>query len=351
MPIEDKIRICIRGMSGMLGNRLASSLGKQHDMVLAAGVIRNGLHLDKILNGYATKDRFPGRMYLDAGNDVVKSLNKAQSRVKFEHIDQLNLSDICDIVIDATPAGNGRTWKERYAAFGKYVVFQSGAFPNGTLVAPPYLEKNKKEKIFRQGNCIISALSPLLSAFDEMIESARINVLMQYTGKLLVDIPTNQRIHSTYIADELFLQMNDELAVLFPGKNIKICDIYQIPGLDYYSMSLHLILKEQMTGKEARKIFMNTPRVFVVPDAITSTYEIDHYLREQMKESGNDMAPITIYGCDLKDKIRKKDILIRTAIYSRSIAVLPNIVAIRMLVRDEDPIEAMKKTDKYAGFS
>jgi glyceraldehyde-3-phosphate dehydrogenase type II len=337
-------------MSGMLGGRLAISLKKQDDMVLAAGVIRNSLHLQKIINGYATKNSIPERIYLDADSEVVESVNKAQSKIKFLHINQLNLSDICDIVIDATPSSNDRKWRERYTAFGKYVVFQSGAFPYGNIMAPPHLEMNNHEKIFRQGNCVISALSPIMYAFNEKIKSARINVVMQFAGKLLTDVTTNQRIHSTYLANDLSSQMNSELSVLFPGKEIKICDIYQIPGLDYYSMSLHLKLREQVSGKEIRKLFVNIPRVFIAPNAITSTYEIDHYLREQVKESGNDLAPITIYGCDLEDNIRKKDVLLRTAIYSRTIAVLSNIDAIRILVNGEDPIEAMKKTDQYAGF-
>ncbi|AEJ00196.1 hypothetical protein Nit79A3_0299 [Nitrosomonas sp. Is79A3] len=351
MHTGEPIRICIRGMSGMLGNRLAICLDKQKDMTLTAGIVRNGVHLDKILNGFASTNRLPEHIYLDAGKDVVKSLNKSQSRVKFEHIEQLNLSDVCDIVIDTTPSGNGKAWRDRYAAFGKYVVFQSGAFPDGSLITPPYLIKDKREKFFRQGNCIISALSPIFYALDEMIESAKINVIMQYTGKLLVDIPTNQRIHSTYLADELFLQMNEELGSLFPYKNIRLSDLYQVPSLDYYSMSLHLVLKEKVTKKNIRKILMDTPRIFVTPDVITSTYEIDHFLREQVKESGNDLPPITVYGCDLADDIRRNEIVIRAAIYSRTIAVLPNIDAIRMLVKDEDPIEAMRRTDTYAGFS
>lgn len=107
MHTKEKIRICIRGMSGSLGNRVAISLAKQKDMILTAGIIRNGANLDKILNGFLSNKKLPKYLYLDANEDVVKTLNKSQSKVKFKHIDQLDLSDVCDIVIDATPSGNG----------------------------------------------------------------------------------------------------------------------------------------------------------------------------------------------------------------------------------------------------
>lgn len=306
--------------------------------------------MDKILNGFLSNKKLPKYLYLDANKDVVKTLNKSQSKVKFKHIDQLNLSNVCDIVIDTTPSGNGSIWRKRYADFDNHVIFQSGAFPYGALISPPFLRKKSTEKFFRQGNCIISALSPILYTFNDLIESAKINVVMQYTGKLSVDIPTTQRIIATYLNESLLQQMNSELQFLFPSKTIELTDLYQVPSLDYYSLSLHFVFKEKLTNKRIRKLLIDTPRVFVAPQTVSSTYEIDHYLREQAKESGNDFPPITVYGCDLTDNMKRRNIKLRLAIHSRSIAVLPNIDAVRMLVNEEDPVEAMRKTDTFAGF-
>lgn len=41
---------------------------------------------------------------------------------------------------------------------------------------------------------------------------------------------------------------------------------------------------------------------------------------------------------------------LKLALYYRTLAVLPNLDAVRMLVQGIDPIEAMRQTDRSMGF-
>ena len=89
------------------------------------------------------------------------------------------------------------------------------------------------------------------------------------------------------------------------------------------------------------------PRVRVAPSGIVSTYDIN-----LARGVSNNIPPIIVF----KDSIEPYDggssqrIRFVAALYYRTAAVLPNLDALRMLVQNMDPIEAMRQTDKDMGF-
>jgi dihydrodipicolinate reductase len=117
MVLEKKIRVCIRGMSGLLGSRLALAIKKQNDMIVTVGISKNDKSLNRILNGMLSREDLPKEMYLDEPHKVVNEVNASQSLVKFKPTDQLNLKTVCDIVVDATsPGTRGDKWDEKYSS-------------------------------------------------------------------------------------------------------------------------------------------------------------------------------------------------------------------------------------------
>ncbi len=352
MTLDKKIRVGIRGMSGLLGSRLALAIRKNADMVLSAGIVRNDETLNRVLHGPQKHSIWAEHMYLDEAHRVVYELNNSQSLVEFEPADQLNLSKICDIVVDTTPPkSRPEKWNQKYKHFKKPVILQSGEYPNGRLITPPLIEEIKEESnIYRQGDCILSALSPILASLESVISGFRVHFLMQY-GESLHDYPTSQRINSTYLRDDLALQIQDELNSLFREKEIVVEGLLQVPGLDYYTLTLHVNTNIPLNGKDLKSMLEQRPRVMVAPEGISSTYEIDHFLREESKAIGKDIPPIVIYNSDLKDSESKTEHRIRATVYSRMIAVLPNIDSIRILAKGQNPLEAMEITDKSLGFN
>src|SRR3989338_230032 len=286
--MDRKVKVGIRGIAGLLGKRLAREIRKQPDMEIAFGILRCDSTLEMLLSSPTDLSWMKEMpLYLDDKTERIKECNESQKEISFKSANtDLNLKDECDILIDAASPGTREKWDERYRGFKKPVIIQSGEYPYGRLVSPPLIEEGHGN-IYRQGGCILSGVSPVLAALKEEMKGVRIHVLMQYDKKLN-DFPTNQKIHSIYLDDT--------------------------------------------SGEILRK-------------------EVQYLLREQAQAIGKSIPPIVVYGCDLDYVVpRENNIRLRIAIYSRMIAVLQNIDAIRMLANGTMPVDAMKITDEYAGF-
>lgn len=350
----DRIHVGIRGMAGLLGKRLALEIQKHPDIEIICGILKNDETLKRFLYGPFEDDMAWIRnipMYLDEGRRIVQEINESQQKIRFGAADQLNLGKMCDILVDTAAPGSREKWDQRYEHFKKPVIIQSGEYPHGKLIAPPLIEEGKKQgNIYRQGDCILSALSPILAPFKSTAKRIRVNIVMQYDQRLQ-DYTTNQRINALYLRDDLGRQLEGELKSLFNEQEMIMENVLQKPGLDYYLATLHLDTKKPMSGQYVRQMLEERPRIKIAPEGITSTYEIDHLLREEAHALGRDIPPIVLYSSDLNySQPKKRDIRIRAAIYSRLIAVLPNIDAIRILARNMEPLTAMRMTDHYTGF-
>lgn len=352
---DEPVRVCIRGMAGLLGSRIALAMARNPDMKLVAGIARNDGTLKEALSTMhpmpedIRKNVFPERMFLDDRHQVVREANASQNLVKFEPADQLNLQKECDIVIDAASPGSSEKWMERYKSFAKPVILQSGEYGKGRTIVPPLVrEPNEWDSIYRQGDCVLSGVVPVLALLASSSVRVTMHILTQYTEKLN-DYTTDQRLGTTYIRDEVKEQVENELVPLLPETNIVLLGVSQVSGLSYYTATLLVETKQQMTGKELRTLLENKPRIRVVPK-VKSTYEIAHFHKERMGAFGREVPPITVFGSDLEAEEKKTMFRIFVAIDYRYIAVLPNIDAVRMLVLGMTGEEAMATTDRNMGF-
>lgn len=350
MKIQDqRIRVGIRGISGLLGSRLALAIARQPDMQVTVGIARNDPTLERVIKlEHLLRER--GRtlattLCLDEPHAVVRALNATRAPLAFEPADQFALHRHCDVIVDATSPGVSKKYDEVYRASTIPVILQSGEFPRGTLIAPPLFEA-MNGNIWRQGDCCLSGLVPVLSLFKEHAAAIDIHLLMQYSEPLH-DFPTDQRIQATYRRDDLSGQLARELPLLMNNTTCRV-HVLQVPALDYYTASIDITLGQTISGAHVLQMIHSAPRIYLADQSISSTYEIDHHLREPLRAIGADLAPIVVYGASLQPTVEERSNHVRfdVAFYSRLIAILPNIDAIRILSRGTTPRDAMKETDR-----
>ncbi len=352
---DKKIRVCIRGIFGLLGSRIALAIGRNSDIELAVGIAKNdptladALKTMNVLPEDIRKKVFADKMYLDERHSIVRDLNASQAITKFEPADQLNLSKECDIVIDAASPGSIGKWMDRYCAFDGNILVQSGEYPMGRTIAPPLVRQTNDEgNIFRQGDCALSGIVPVLASLAPFASRFTMHILTQYTDKLM-DYTTDQRLGSTYIRTDVKEQVQNELNLLLPETELVLLGVSQVSGLSYYTATLLVETKYPISGSDIKELLRSKPRIRVIPD-LSSTYEITHYHRERLQAFGMEIPPIIVFGADLNSTAKSTLLRLCIAIDYRYIAVLPNIDAIRMLVLGMGGEDAMRMTDVNMGF-
>ena len=345
------IKVAVVGLIGNLGSRLTAILNQSPEFEVAAGVVQPDNNLTKNLDILSVSPQlkqtiFAEKMFMTGRRKDINLWNQKQNQVYFESVDQLSLKKEVEAVIDVTPKGS-RELIQQYHDFAGPVILQSGAAPLGKSISPPIIEK-ADNNIYRQGDCLVSALVPVLKAFDGL-KSVRLHLIKQY-GEKLLDYPTYQRVNAIYLCTDVADYLKAELSSLMPQVGIEVEGVYQIPGLMYYTATLALELAHPIDGSILKERLSSLPRMMVVADELTSSYDIDYRLRDPFRAVGRGLPPISIYGATLEPGLgsSSKSVKIQLAIYYKLIAVLPNVDALRVFLLNESPTEAMEKTDELA---
>ena len=347
-------RVAIRGIAGLLGSRLAMAISKNPDMELTVGIAKSDRTLTEALRTMAPlsenirQGALAKQMFLDNKHKEVSKINSSQNIVEFREADQLNLSKECDVIVDATSPGGSIFWMERYASSGLPVILQSGEYPRGDLIAPPIVKQSINGKIFRQGDCVLSGLVPVLAHLEPLSAKLTMHILTQYTEKLN-DYTTDERLGAVYIRDDVREEVRNGFSMLFPEARIELVGVSQASGLSYYTANVLLEAKYPISGVDLGELLSGKPRMRVVP-SVESTYEISHFHKERAQAFGGQLPPITVFGTDLLSRDKQTLFRIGVAIDYRFIAILPNIDAIRILAKGIDGEASMRITDKNMGF-
>lgn len=351
--MEGKIRVGIRGAAGLLGSRLAAAIAQSRDMELTVGVFKNDQTLQRMVDRYEfggplALSTFPKKLYLDEPANVITKLNSSFERLclKFRPIQELELRQSCDIVVDAASSAMGHALQGQYQQFPGPVILQDGEYPRGRLISPPLIAVSQGGNRFRQGGCFLSGVVPVLAAFRDVARSTRIHLVMQYDGRES-DFLITERVNTFRIADVYIPRMEDELAQLFPKIEIVVESVIQIPGMLHYAVSLEVEAGSELSISAVVERLRSIPRVRVLPDSVMSTYDIN-----LARVIDDRVPPILVFGGSLQVVSRGSGSVVRMkiALYYRTLAVLPNIDAIRILMRGVDPLEAMRQTDHDMGF-
>lgn len=324
----DTIRVGIRGVSGHLGRRLIQVLQRQEDMEFAFGLLR--------------EDRMKPEFLA-----ILKTLAALGVPIKGQIAESLEIASACDVLVDATaPRASERTRAED-AALGIPMILQCSEH-DGRLIVPPLVESTPTP-FWRQGDCLLTGLVPVITPFAEQLVHIRADVVMQF-ARSLDTYPMVQRIAATYLTPSIGAALSDGMKRLFPAAEVKT-HVRQVPGLDYYTAHLELALDREMTRDCIVEKLTRMPRVCLLPSGVTSTYAVDHLIRESVVTCGRDLSPITVFRDSIipAEENRAFTIELDVAIYSRTIAVYGNIDAIRLIARpDMNPYDAMRATDAYA---
>ena len=173
---------------------------------------------------------------------------------------------------------------------------------------------------------------------------------MQY-GRKLGDYPTHQRIHATYFDEVLRAQIQEDMGTLTPHIDTRVVNLKQIPGMDYYTVTLIIETTKPICPGEVVNRISGRPRIMVLPPNIRSTFEIDHFMREPYISMRYDIPPITVFTHNLGRTDKETSFLcLEIGIYSRMIAVLPNLDAIQIFGKKMRALAAMSRTDSILGF-
>lgn len=342
-----KIRVGLRGAAGLLGSRFAATVARVSDMELSVGIFKNDATLARMLErhkfGGSLAQVLPRKMYLDEPEKVVAEMNDStEGALHFLPLCALDLKRECDIVVDAAASSKHHALQAQYQEFPGCVILQDGSYPYGRLIAPPLITPPQGGNRYRQGGCFLSGVVPVLTAFQDILKSVRIYLVMQYDGRD-TDFTITERLNTFRVADAYIPRMNDELSQLFPETEIVVGQVIQIPGMLHYSVNLEAEIHHSISKEAVLERLANLPRVRVLPDSVMSTYEVN--LVRVLDEK---VPPIMVFGGSLQ--VKRNSLRMMLALYYRTLAVLPNIDAVRMLARGMDPMEAMKKTDEDMGF-
>lgn len=353
------IRVGIRGISGMLGRRLALDIAANPDMQVVLGTVRNDKNLTYLSGLLSTiseesRRRLAENLYMEESQKVVRTAN-VQTHEKFKPLDQMpSLNQFCDVLVDATrrPPNTKNAFEERYSSFTGAVLLQSAEYPRGRLISPPLIEPETdatrlESNIYRQGDCILSGTVPVLAAIADVAKGTRLNIVMQLDEPLNT-FPTQQNIVGMYPRKDAANRVEAQLNSLFPKQEIEVDSVIQIPSHDTYTATIHATVPSDITHEDIKSMLKQSPRVRIAPDHIRSTPDLDQSMREPASMLGRQISPIMVYDAFLETKRYNNHNVVRiqVAIYSRLAAVLPNIDSIRMLGGKISALEAMKLTDE-----
>lgn len=352
--MTNPIRVAVRGASGLLGSRLLAAVGKTHDLRVTAGVVRSDPTLERLIGRLAfgnpaERQALPEQFYLDESDAVLHQLNrKLGGRLTMRPLSELNLAAVSDVVVDAASGapGKGHPLQAQYQNFAGPIILQDGEYPIGRLIAAPLIAPSQGGNRWRQGGCFLSGIAPILAVFGPELKSLRLHLVMQCRGRES-DFLITERVNSFQIADYYIPQMEKELGLLLPNCESTVESVIQIPGMLHYAVALEMTVSSKFTVADVKHQFAHLPRVRLLPDAVTGTYEIN--LARVLDDR---IPPIMVFGGSVtcRPDGTGANIRFKLALYYRTLAVLPNLDAIRVLCQGLDPLEAMRQTDRDMGF-
>lgn len=348
---KKNIRVAVRGASGLLGSRFLAAVGRTADIRVTAGIVKNDPTLTRLIErcafgGPLERQALPEKLYLDENSEIIERLNKEHvGLIAFRPLRELNIAASCDVVIDAA-MGKDHVLQPQYNTFPGPIILQDGEYPRGRLIAPPLIAPAQGGNRYRQGGCLLSGLAPILHAFRDDLRQVRLHVVMQYDGRD-TDFLITERTNTFRLADHYRPRMEEELKQLLPRTQTQVVSVIQIPGMLHYTVTLELELSGSAASAAIRQHLAEQPRLRLLPDSVTGTYEIN--LARVLDER---IPPILVFGGSIATTPYSGRTLVRLtlALYYRTLAVLPNLDAIRILCQGYEPLEAMRQTDRDLGF-
>ncbi|TSC58615.1 MAG: glyceraldehyde-3-phosphate dehydrogenase (NAD(P)) [Candidatus Peregrinibacteria bacterium Greene0416_19] len=259
-----------------------------------------------------------------------------------------------DAIIDASILKNGDSLAGFYEQYSltRPVIRQSGTYPAYHSLAPPFEPRLQADAPhqYRQGDCLVSGVVPVLHAFRGDLQHVLMIVAIQKQQRLN-DYTLRSNLEEFRIDCRLNAMVERYLRDLMPTTAFRVKTI-QVPGHDYYLCDCEMTLRNTIPYDDLIDRLRQQPRLALLFSPMPiSTSALQHLIHEQRTENGIPLQPIICFAHRDHLNIDGPQCTLRFAIYSKAITVLPNIDSARALCTRMPMINAMRRTDEYAGFA
>lgn len=328
------IKVGINGY-GTIGRRIADAVRAQSDMTVV-GVVKNkpdyvAIEASKMYRVFCA-NKGSEKAFEDAGIET--------------HGDVESLVDDVDIIIDATPEGQGQKNLDMYKKNGKKVIFQGGEPANMVEASfnaySNYVDAWGKD-IVRVVSCNTTAMARTVSAVSKMF------------GAMKVDATIIRR--ATDPNDSKKGPINAvEPSLSFPshhGPDLKtVMEIGQVntvavkvPTTLMHVHTIKITTEKSLSQEDVTGVFKEYNRILCVSGklGITSTAQIMDMARERGRKRG-DLFEIAVWTESMHAEGNTFRYI--QAVHQESDVIPENIDAIRSMMQSMERDESIKETDR-----
>ena len=332
------IKVGVNGY-GTIGRRVADAVSSQSDMTVV-GVLK--AHPDYV--SYVAASKF--RIFTPDGDKDGKFSDKG---ITVEG-DFQNLLDSSDIVIDATPEGNGKKNVEAYKKEGVKAVFQGGeehSIAQGSFNSYSNYDSGSGKDFLRVVSCNTTALARSLSVLKEAfgLKEAQVTLIRRGT-----DPNDNKKGPINAIVPDLHFPSHHgpDVMTVLSGVNVETSSV-NVPTTLMHVHSVSAVLEHGGETAGAIDSFASRRRIIPVSgkDGLVSTAQIMDMAKE-FNRSRSDLYEIAIWKESVN--LRGNKINYIQAVHQESDVVPENIDAIRTMFQMADNETSLALTDRYLGI-
>ncbi len=336
-----RVRVGVNGF-GTIGKRVALAVAKQPDMELVGVVKRKPDYIAML----AAKSGFP--IYAPGAKEA-EAFEKAGFKVAGTLEDLLGK---VDVIVDATPNGQGAENRKVYERFGVKMIFQGGEKPDVAEASFSTLcnyEEALGKQSLRVVSCNTTALLRLICTLDKAfgVEKVRAVIVRRAAdprevkkGPINAILLNPPKLPSHHAVD---------VKTVLPGLDIVTAAVV-VPTTLMHVHHVTLKLKKGATAADVVEALREAPRIIVVSSdatGIKSTAELIEAARQFRPM--NDVPELVVFEESVA--VEGGEVMLFQAVHQESIVVPENVDAIRAVAGLASTAEeTIKVTDETLGI-
>ena len=332
------IKVGINGY-GTIGRRVADAVSAQNDMTVV-GVLK--AHPDYVARTASSKFRIftpdgdrDGK-FRDNGIDVDGDIH--------------SLIDSADIIVDATPEGNGKKNIELYRKSGVKAIFQGGeqaSTAQESFNSYSNYDSCTGKDYLRVVSCNTTGLARSLSVLRDAFGLKEVQATLVRRG---TDPNDSKKGPINAIVPDLHFPSHHgpDVMTVLPGINIETSSV-NVPTTLMHVHSVSAVIERGGDTSQAIDAFASRRRILTVSgsDGLVSTAQIMDMAKE-MNRSRSDLYEIAIWKESVN--LREHKINYIQAVHQESDVVPENIDAIRTMFQLADRETSLNQTDRQLGI-
>jgi glyceraldehyde-3-phosphate dehydrogenase (NAD(P)) len=333
------IGVSVNGF-GTIGKRVADAVSDQPDMAVVGVSKRSPNHEARS----ATES---GHDLYAADPERIDAFDERDIPIAGTVTDMLAASDV---VVDATPAGVGETYRDQYENYDIAVVYQGGedasVAPNSFCARSNY-ERSVGERAARVVSCNTTGLARALTPLDESYGVSAVDATLIRRGG--DPTQTDRGPINDIIPDPVDVPSHHapDLRTVLPGIDVTTKGV-TVPATLMHLHSVTVTLHTAPTVAGVREQFGAEPRLQLITTAsgCDSCADIQEYVRDTGRPRGDVWE-----NCIWADAIHVTDnrLTFFQAIHQQADVVPENVDAVRALAGTASADESRARTDDALG--